>query len=178
MPSSTKLDFIHLQAYNTYNLAIADISQYNNNIVSPTREITPPGFPMKSIVYTPSTIEVYNSNTLGITCSEDLCDIVPLPDGIYKIRQTVNPSATYYVEKTFLKVDRFYEKFDKAYLKLDILQCDNQLKAQNKKVLDNIEFYIQGAIAAANSCALKLAMDLYRRALEVLENYLKTQNCC
>lgn len=171
-----KLDFIQLPVYNTYTIVLGDISQYLNlTIVSPTREITPPGFPMKSIVYVPNTVEVYDSLTLGITCSD--CGKSTLPDGIWTIRQTVNPSATYSVIKTFLKVDKFMEKFDNAYLKLDVMQCDGQIKASQEKELNTIEFYIQGAIAAANKCATKRAMELYRKALDLLDKFIKKQTC-
>lgn len=171
-----KLDFIQLPVYNTYTLVLGDVTDYGTfNITSPTRVITPPGFSAKSIVYVPSTVEVYDSLSLGITCSD--CGKSTIPDGIWTIKQSVNPANVYFVEKTFLKVDKFYEKFDAAYLKLDIMQCDGQLKSQQEKDLNNIEFYIQGAIAAANKCATKRSMELYRKAVEELDKFIKNQTC-
>lgn len=176
---STKLDFIQLPVYNNYTLVLGDTSSYDTgfNIVSPTRFITPPGFPMKAITYTPNTVEVYDSSTLGITCATSDCTKTTIPDGIWIIKQTVNPANTYFVEKTFIKVDKFYEKFDAAFLKLDIMQCDGALKSQQEKELNNIEFYIQGAIAAANKCATKRAMELYRKAIDLLDKFIKKQTC-
>lgn len=173
----TQLDFIKLPVYDKYTLAIGDISEYESgfNIVSPARYITPPSFPEKILDYTPSTIEIYKSSSIGITCSD--CSDVPLPDGIWKIRQTVNPASTYSIEKTFLKTDRFYEKFNEAFLKLDIMQCGSAIKHQQEKELNTIEFYIEGAIAAANKCANKRAMELYDKAYKALTKFIETQNC-
>lgn len=176
---ATKLDFIQLPVYNTYTLVLGDTSVYDSGftVTSPTRFIIPPGFPEIAITYTINTVQVYDSSTLGITCSTSDCAKTSIPDGIWVIKQTVNPANTYFVEKTFLKVDKFYEKFDAAFLKLDIMQCDGALKAQQEKELNTIEFYIQGAIAAANKCATKRAMDLYRKAADLLDKFTKKQTC-
>lgn len=177
--ATAKLDFIQLPVYNTTTLILGDVSVYETgfNIVSPTRQITPPGFPMKSIAYVPSTVEIYDSSTLGITCATIDCPKSTLPDGIWTIKQTVNPANVYFAERSFLKVDKLYEKFDNAYLKLDILECDGVLKSQQERDLNTIEFYIQGAIAAANKCATKRAMELYRKASALLDKFIKTKNC-
>lgn len=175
--ADTQLDFIKLPVYDKYTLVIGDISVYQSgfNIVNPTRQITPPSFPMISKAYVPSTIEVYRSSDLGITC--DTCDNAALPDGIWKIKQMVNPSTQYYIEKTFLKTDRFYEKFNEAFLKLDIMQCDGAVRHQQEKELNTIEFYIEGAVAAANKCANKRATELYDKALSRLNKFIANQNC-
>jgi hypothetical protein len=177
--ASATIDFIQLPVYNTNTIVFGDTSHYDSgfSVLTPTRQITPPGFAMKSIAYTPLTVEVYDSASLGITCSESGCAKSSLPDGIWTIKQMVAPTNIYVLEKTFLKVDKFYEKFDAAYLKLDIMQCDGVLKTTQEKELNNIEFYIQGAIAASNACATKRALELYIKANSLLDKFVKNQNC-
>ena len=176
MATTIKLDLLYLDSHSTYNMVIADISMYGNATIStPTIEIIPPGYPVKSVAFVAQGVQVYNSTSLGIT-SED-CDPIPLPDGIYKIKYSIAPAYKYYVVKSFLRVDKLIEKFDKAYLKLDINHCDLSFKTQEKKTLDLIWAYINGAIASANNCAEKQAMELYERANEALDNFLENYNC-
>lgn len=167
------LDLTIIPSYSSALLIVADISQYPTgfNISTPTIEITPPGFIMKSIAFTPQNVQIYNAESLDITCDD--CTSFPLPDGIWKIKYSVTPAYLYFVEKNFLRVDKLIEKYDTAYLKLDILQCDQTFKREQKYKLDLINAYIEGAIASANKCALKQAMDLYNRADRELTSFLK-----
>lgn len=172
------LDLLLLDSHSKLSMVIADISQYppNFNITTPTIEVTPPGYMMESIIFVPSTIQVYTSQMLGITCSNNDCCNTPLPDGVYKIKYSVYPHYENYVNKSFMRVDQLIEKFDKAYVKLDIFQCDTELKKQQKKIIDNIWADINGAIASANNCMDKQAMDLYKKADRLLDGLLKN-NC-
>lgn len=169
-----QLDLLMLDTHNAKHLAIGDASSYPNNfsINTPTLEITPPSFPTKSIPFEARTIQVFNSFTLGITCVEDTCSLTDLPDGIYKVKYSIAPAYLYYVEKNFLRVDNLYKKFDTAYLKMDL--CIG--KRSEEKILNEIEGYIQGAIAASNSCALKLSMQLYNKANTLLDNFINKCN--
>lgn len=174
MASNTPtLNLTILPSYSPALLAVADISQYPTgfNISTPTIEITPPGFLMESIAFVPQTIQIYNADTLGISC--DGCIDTALPDGIYSMKYSVNPAYLYFVVKTFLRVDKLIEKHDRAYLKLDILQCDMTYKREQRMELDYIWADINGAIASANQCANKQAMDLYNRASRRLDSFLK-----
>lgn len=166
------LDLMYLDSHSLENLVIADISTYTNfNVSTPTIEITPPGYPTISLAFTNGGIQVYNSESLGV--SDSGCGLVPLPDGIYKIKYSVYPAYKYYVNKDFLRIDQLLQKFDKAYLKLDILQCDLTFKREQRKTLDLIWAYISGAIASANNCAEKQAMELYNRANESIIKFLE-----
>lgn len=169
------LDLLPLDSHSKLIMVLADISQYptNFNIVTPTIEITPPGYMMESIDFTPKTIEAFNSQMLGIACGSNDCCATPLPDGIYKIKYSVYPHYKYFVNKSIIRVEQLIEKFDKAYLKLDMYQCDTELKKQQKKTIDNIWADINGAIASANNCADKQAMDLYKKADKLIDGLLK-----
>lgn len=166
------LDLIFLDSHSAKHLVIGDSSNYSNYTVStPTIEITLPNTGTKSLTFVAGSIQLYDSNTLGITCGAE-CDTVDLPDGIWTIKYSIYPAFRNYVQKTFLRVDQLLAKFDTAYVKLDFMNCDQQIKKQNKDFLFTIQEYISGAIAAANKCANKLAMQMYRKANEQLDNYI------
>lgn len=157
-------------------LVIGDSSYYPTgwNIVTPTLAITVPGYPEKQIEFDAQNINIFNSNALGITCDVDNCDLENLPDGIYKIKYAIYPSYKYNVTKTFLRVDSLYAKFDEVFLNLELFECDGQIKRNQRMQLDEIEFYIQGAIAAGNRCATKLAKELYDKAANLLNKLTKS----
>lgn len=171
------LDLLYLDSHSSENLVIADISQYPQgyNISTPTIEITVPSFEPVSIPFVAKSIQVYNSKTLGLT--EGDCDMICLPDGIYKIKYSIFPSYKYFVNKSFLRVDKLLEKFDKIYVQLDLMQCDLALKGTERRKLNVIWEYIQGAIASANNCGEKQAMELYERANEAINKFSKNCNC-
>ncbi len=168
------LDLITLDTHNNYTLAIGDISTYPTgyNVVNPSLEITPPGFKKQILSFTEKSINVYNSFNLGL-CAQELVSTTPLPDGIYTIRYSIHPIYKYNVEKTFLRVDNLQAKFDKVFLRSDI----NEPSIRNKdfKILREINLNIDGAVAAANTCSFKLAMELYRKANEQIESFLSNR---
>lgn len=179
MASNTPtLDLLIFDTHSNTTLAIGDASTYPTgfNISTPTIEITVPSYPTVSIAFVASSVQVYNSNTLGLTTGSN-CDNIALPDGLYRIKYSVYPSYLYYVEKTFLRTDRLMAKFDDVYLKLDLFECDQAIKLQQKRTLDLIEDYINGAIAAANQCANKLAIELYTKANSLIDKFLNN-SCC
>lgn len=176
MPTSTVpiLDLTIFDSHNINLLVLGDSSFYPTdfNIVTPTVQITVPGYGPKTITFTEKTINIYNSNDLGITCDVDICDLAALPDGIYTIKYAIAPAYLYNTTKTWLRVDNLYKKFDDKFLNLEMFTCDKQLERAQKLQLDEIEYYIQGAIAAGNRCATKLAMELYRKADTLLNRFI------
>ena len=75
-----------------------------------------------------------------------------------------------------MRVDRLQERFDEAFMKLDMMECDRAIKTQSKVDLNTIYFFIQGAIAAANNCAIVDANKLYNQASTMLTQFNKN-NC-
>jgi len=171
-----KLDILIIPTYNTTTLGIIDASTYPNDppiVTSPTIEID---IPALGIIYLPFVVDEYNmfnSVTLGITEAGDFQD---LPDGVYQFKYTITPAYINYVDKSFMRVDKLQEKFDNAFMKLDIMECDQAIKKQAKVELNTIYFYIQGSIAAANNCALDKASKLYIKADGMLDNFI-SNNC-
>lgn len=170
------LDLLLIDTHNSTSMGISDFSQYpsNFNIVSPSLEITAPGFAPVNISFEPNSINIYTSQNMGITCSGE--QNVELPDGLYNVKYTISPAYKYFVERSFIRVDKLQEKFDTAFMKLDILQCDGPLRKQREEELSTINFYIQGSIAAANKCAGDLSIKLYKKADKML-NYFITNKC-
>lgn len=172
-----KLDILVINTFNTLTLGIADISTYPTDppaVNSPSIEITMPGFLPVVLPFTVNDFNVFNSTTLELTPVGS--PLIPLPDGVYYLKYTVTPAYTNYVEKSIMRVDQIQEKFDNAFMKLDMMECDSAIKTQAKVDLNSIWYLIQGSIAAANNCAVDTANKLYVQANNMLNNFIKN-NC-
>jgi hypothetical protein len=171
-----KLDILVIPTYNLETLGIADNSTYptSHAVQSPTIEIDVPGFGLVSLPFNINDFNVYNSTSLGLTAVGDA--LLPLPDGVYYIKYSVAPAYINYVQKTIIRVDQLQEKFDSAFMKLDMMECDLAIKRQQKVELNSIYYFIQGAIAAANNCAVATANKLYNQANIMLNNFIRG-NC-
>lgn len=169
------LDIQVVPTYNTFTISIQDLSTYDASppvVNSPTIAILAPNIDA-SIPFVVQTINTFNSTTLGLTV---LGSESALPDGVYYLTYSVAPAETYSVTKTFMRTDLIQEKFDNAFMKLDIMQCDKALKQQAKVELNTVNFFIQGSIAAANNSAVDVANKLYAQADKMLNNFIKN-NC-
>lgn len=173
--NSPILDFTIVDTHNLLTLGVADTSFYPTNfsVANPTLEVTPPGFTKATVVYEVESITMLNSNILNITCVDNINLLTSLPDGIWTIKQTISPAIDFNNEKTFIRTLQIEQKFGQAFLKTDLTECNQDMKLEQMKVLDQIYFYIQAAIAAANQCNNILAMKLYRNANTMLDNFLK-----
>lgn len=164
-----QLDFAILETYNSKIIAVADTSSYpaSKRIENPFLEVATPGFEKKGLTFSPGAINIFNSTALGLTTAG--IPPVDLPDGIYRIRYSVRPNYENYAEKTILRITAIKERFDKAFLMADLpcIGCERKLNAGRK--LEQISLYLQYALAAAATCNEKLAMDLYRKALKMLD---------
>ena len=172
-----KLDILVIPTYNTLTLGIADASTYPTDppvVTSPTIDITVPSFGDVSLPFTVNDFNIFTSSTLGITPVG--APLVSLPDGVYYFKYTVAPAFENFVEKSFMRTEVIQEKFDRAFMKLDMMECDRAIKTQAKVDLNTIYFFIQGSIAAANNCAVDEANKLYAQANKMLDNFIKN-NC-
>ena len=175
--STLNLDILVVPTYNTLTIGIADASTYPTNppvVVAPTIEITVPSSGKVILPFAVQDFNIFNSTTLEITSIGE--PLLPLPDGIYNLRYSVTPSYINFVEKSIMRVDRLQEKYDEAFMKLDMMECDRAIKTQQKVELTSIYFFIQGSIAAANNCAVAEANKLYTQANTMLNNFIRN-NC-
>jgi len=171
--ANLQLNIIVVPTHNSFLLGVLDASVYVTTPVSPTIEINIPGFGDVLLPFVPNELNVFTSTTLGIT--EINCDQA-LPDGIYRIKYSIAPAYENYVEKSIMRIDKLQEKFDNAFLQLDLMECDRAIKKQASVDLNTINFYIQGAIASANNCSEYEAIRLYNQADSMLDRFLKS-NC-
>ena len=173
-----KLDILVIPTYNTLTLGIADASTYPDSppVSSPSIQITIPGFGIVTLPFNMNDFNVFNSTSLGLT--DVGVPLTPLPDGAYTLTYSVSPAYLNYVTKTFYRVEQLQQKFDEAFMKLDMIQCDMAIKKQQMVDLNTIYFFIQGAIAAANNCATKTADTLYQQASRMLTNFIKSDCGC
>ena len=172
-----KLDILVVPTYNVQTLGVADASIYPTDppvVSSPTIDITVPAFGTVSLPFNVNDFNIFNSLSLGISTIGS--PLLPLPDGVYYLKYTVAPAYLNFVEKTIIRVDQLQEKFDAAFMKLDMMECDRAIKTHQKVNLNTIYFFIQGAIAAANNCAVAEANKLYNQANMMLDNFIKN-NC-
>lgn len=172
-----RLDLLFPETHDAKSLLVADISSYPTpfSIINPTIEITVPGFPVKTLSFTAQGFTVYDSQSLGITCPDLDCEKIELPDGIYYFKYSITPAYRYFVNKSILRVNKLMEKYDSVYLKLDFMQCDMAIKEEDLKILNTIEIYINGAIAAANKCLDDKAMQLYRKASQFIDDFVNNR---
>lgn len=170
----SKLSFNIVDTHDFKTLGVVDTSWYNPDITveTPTIEILPPGYTVAaSPFFMIKALNVYNSNGLGITrasCEEDLVD---LPDGLWKIRYSICPNDKLFIERFFLKTDKIQCKYDQAFLSLDLANLSTETEKRKRKDLEEVEIFLQGAIAAANNQNAKLASDLYKKADNLLSRF-------
>jgi hypothetical protein len=171
------LDILVVPTYNTLTLGVADASTYDTDppvVSSPTLEVTMPGFAPVFVPFNVNDFNILNSASLGLSVVGD--PLIPLPDGIYTLTYSVAPAYLNFVTKTIIRVEQLQEKFDNAFMKLDMMECDLAIKTQAKVDLNSVYYMIQGSIAAANNCAVDTSNKLYVQADRMLNNFIKT-NC-
>jgi len=173
-----KLDFLVIPTYNVQTLGIADASTYPPAppVSAPTIEIDVPGFGLVSLPFNINDFNIYTSASLGITAVGD--PLLPIPDGVYYIKYSVAPAYQNFVQKTIMRVDQLQEKFDSAFMKLDMMECDAAIRKQQMVDLNSIYYFIQGSIAAANNCAVDTANKLYNQANKMLNQFIANRCNC
>lgn len=179
MISRLNLNIIDTHDFKT--LGILDTSWYNSliKIEDEKLEIMPPGYSnYVSPVFIPKSLNIYNSNSVGITRASCEDELIDLPDGIWKVRYSICPNDKLFIEKFFLKTDKLKCKYTQAFLSLDLKCSDCSGDKEKRRLLDQVEFYMKGAIAASNDQNAKDAHDLYVKADKMLSSYLQDKGLC
>lgn len=177
--ASLKLDVLVVPVYNLYTIAVIDNSIYEESVVytNPTLSITIPGFDPIDLPFAINTTNVFNSQDLGLSLEGE--ELQKLADGVYELKYAVtNVELVTFVEKSIIRIEKLQEKFDNAFMQLDMMQCDGKLKKQAKVELMSIYFFIQGAVAAANSCDTIGANTLYKKADQLLDYFVNNDCGC
>jgi len=173
-PGTESYNIVMLPTYDITTLAIVDTSVYITTPPTVTLIIDVPGFGIVTDVpFTVNSTNIYNSIDLGISTI-----VEPLPDGNYCISYMITGELVSSIKKRILRVDKLQQKFDNAFMKLDMMECDKAIKTQAKVDLMSIYFFIQGAIAAANNCAVIEATKLYIQADKMLDSFISEDCGC
>jgi hypothetical protein len=176
------LNFLVINTFSTLTLGVADNSTYGIGVTptGATMVVTLPagittlsGGTTVSIPFTPNDYNIFNSATLQLSA---VGTSVALPDGIYGLTYSIATPTAAPVSKSIMRTAKIQEKFDNAFMKLDMMECDMAIKTQQKVVLSSIYFLIQGSIAAANNIAYVQSSKLYQQANMMLDNFL-LNNC-
>jgi len=172
--AKTALDINIIDTHNIRTIAIADISVYANGIIisNPVIEITPPGFTKIATIFSPKSVNIYNSNNVGITTICEGSTLSALPDGIWQIKYSIQPALDTYIEKSFMRTSNIKCMYSKALLGIDMsncIGCSSDLVKKKKEELKEIRLLIDGSIASANECDNENAMLKYRKAMDKLK---------
>ena len=166
------IDILTIPTYDLNTLAIVDNSVYDGSPPIVTLTIDVPGFrTVTGVAFNVNSVNIYNSINLGISNS-----LEPLPDGNYCIYYMIDGETIPSITKRIMRVDKLQQKFDEAFLTLDMMENDRAIKTQSKIDLISIYFFIQGAIASANNCAITEATKLYIQANKMLDSFIG-KNC-
>jgi hypothetical protein len=170
------LKIVVLDTHDVESICVADASTYPNEppeVNNPILLVTPPGFNPISLVFPVQGNLIMTSDEIGIS---EAGVIEPLPDGLYTFSYSFEPSYSNVTTITIMRVNRLQEKFDRVFMTLDMMVCDQAIKTQAKVNLNTIYLLIQGSIAAANECAIIEANKLYDIASAMLDTMLN-KNC-
>ena len=157
------LNIVLVDTHNPDTIGIMDLSVYGNKkIVSPTMEITPPGFPKKVVVFATKEVNIYGSQDLGINCDHDS----GLPDGVYQIKYSIKPNEKFVITKYFMKVSGILSNLYNLFLSQEV---DCPCSKGYTEDISKVKLLIEGAVSAANLCDTKTAQNLYKTANKYLK---------
>lgn len=173
--TSSDLKIIMIDTYDVNSIGFADVSPYPTNftVSNPVFQITVPQFPTINVPFTPKSANVYYADDLNI--GNDNC--TALPDGIYNIQFSINPSQNLSASFSFLRTYAIRCKYANIFLKID-LDCNCNIKTIQDQLnkLQEADLLINGAIAAANNADYLLSFKLYDKADKLL-NKIVDCNC-
>lgn len=166
---------------NVKTFRVTDGSNYNHKIKveCPILEITPPGYSSAvsfNVVQGFST--VLNSSNLNISKVKAYSKLQPLPDGVYKIKYSIKPNESLWIEYNYLRINKFVKDYNTELcaLKLQACEPDNEVKLQLKK-LREIDTYIKAAKIEVEDCGnIIRGLELYEYATKLL-NKFQSSNC-
>lgn len=184
---AAQLDLNVVPTHNPKTIGIADMSIYDENqvISAPTIEVTPPGFGKVAIPFSPNEVNVLNSNNLKLTATLDASGLVPLPDGIWQLKYSIQPALENFVQRKFFRTDQIQCKYYQIFLTVDMTECESNnyclpksgQKPTQEQKLREIELMINGAISAANRGEDLLAMQMYNRANQMIDRFNVCKTC-
>lgn len=175
MIGTLSLNLEVVESCDCYTLSILDTSHYPVTPESPILDITVPGFQRVRFDFNLDKINIFNSYSLRLTNSNTNNTVIELPDGLYEFTYAICPYDTLYQDKYHLRTCKLESRLAKYWAKAVSL-CDTQAKIY--KEIDKIEILLKGAKANAQICNTKKAVELYKKADELLTRLEGTDTCC
>jgi len=162
-----------LETCDCKTLAILDTSYYPVTPTNPTLVIEMPGFVPVQFNFVVGQVNTYNSYSLGLSTINTVDSLIDLPDGLYMLTYSVSPNDQLFETKHYLRTCQIEYKFAQKFAKT-VNYCETDSKYMRK--LQQIEVLIEGAKANAKVCNPLKAVELYKKANELLDR-LDTK-CC
>lgn len=162
---------------NCNNFRIIDTSNYNPNlpITDGLLQITPPGNCASMYFNTlPNFSKVFNASNLQIQLATNYESLLPLPDGIYYIKYSINPTDKLYVEYYYLHNCNQYKKYIDKACELYSSKSNLSKKEYNEKLkelreikdmIDSIKYLVEWCDKS------ELGSDTYEEINTKLENF-------
>lgn len=160
-------------------LRLVDNSYYNPSltIANEILEITPPGYDCPVVFNVDHHFNsVFNSTTLNINSSQSGSHLMPLPDGVYHLKYSINPNAALFVEYDLFRNCQLMSRYAQAICKLFSKKCDLSLKQfeESRRDLIWIKELIDASKYLVEECSdIKAGLELYNEAYNLLNNVNK-----
>jgi hypothetical protein len=132
-----------------------------------------PGFVPVQFNFVAGQVNTYNSYSLGLSTINTVDSLIDLPDGLYMLTYSVSPNDQLFETKHYLRTCQIEYKFAQEFART-VNFCD--IDSRFMRDLQRIEVLIEGAKANAKVCNPQKAVDLYKKANELLQRL--NSNCC
>lgn len=154
-------------------LSIMDTSYYPVTPEAPTLVIEVPGFKQIQFPFEVGRVNIFNSYSLALSSKNTISSLLDLPDGLYTFTYSVCPNDQLYVVKYHLRTCKLEYKFAQNFAKtVNVCEVDSKFMRE----LQKIEVLIEGAKANAKICNTDKAVELYKKAKELLDRL--DSSCC
>lgn len=178
-----KLFLQEIQTTDCRILTFRDSSYYNPDleIENGILEITPPGF--KCAVFfnvKPCFTITLNSSNLKITPVKKSSQLACLPDGIYKIKYSINPNCQMNVEYDFFRNTQQVQSIHRAICSLYAKKCDLTKKCfeQRRREIIWIKELSDAAKYKIEECGDRFAgTEMYNEANRLLKDLNNCSSC-
>lgn len=176
---------VHIEPTNNCKiLKVIDNSIYNPDITveNAILEVTVPGFSCPVIFnVTPGFVLLLNSSSLEIAPAATYAALLPLPDGVYRLKYSIRPNNQLHVEYHYLRNCQQYSKYAVAvcnFFDKKCTLCDND-SIKLRKDLNWIRDLIEASKLKVEECDdTKEGLELYNEVNRLLIKINKCFNSC
>lgn len=175
-----RLDFEILNTGNPKTFIFLDSSEYFEDPDRPLLEVTMPGYTKYVLVnVVASSVNTFNSNTLGLTDILESTNPIDLPDGIWTLKFKVCPYDKLYIQKYHLRTVKLENNIQRIFDYMDLSDCDVEQTDKYRLSLVDVFILINSASLNASNGNLKKAYDQYQKANSLVSKLIdKLSGAC